>query len=80
LQRLPKGKVTVERLLNAGSVGQVLESLKEGRYDIQDILVIYTTKGSISYRGTAMELKGALGLLEVGKQLILEQWKEGRDA
>lgn len=72
LDKLPRGKVTVDNLLKTDSIAQILSGINQYKGSIEDIIVLVTSRAGVnSILTTSLDPSQLIFTLEQAKQRIL---------
>jgi len=77
--RLPKGKLSVDRLLGFEDIAEAKEFIAENKAEIDGLCVLYYDKDSRIHCQTNLSTQRVIALLELAKALYVEEWLKGED-
>ena len=75
-KRLPRGKVTVDEVLQLDDINGVITYLSENKHRIQDVCcVVMLQNGNLETKSTSTPLANIVAMLEMAKALIMQiEW------
>jgi len=80
-KRLPKGKVTVDKLLQMDDVNGIISYLTDNKHKVKDVCcVIQTDDEGLELQFTNMPLYEIVAMLEMAKLLLVQQEWFGLEA
>jgi len=75
LSKLPKRNITIDNLLEADDINDVIEFIQEHKLEISHLVCLMNTRdGIINVKSNGLDTWDAVALLEMGKALYIQDW------